>query len=199
MVINLRDLRDLRDLITNIVFFSHSYLIKRLTAISFLCVGVLITFFIQTIGSDVGIYSDIKSIGIISQGIDFLSIGIISPGIDFYSKNDKSSDLPNLPDSEILERLPGILWSSEGDTRKSFLELLHLISKKEQSNFSTTTVKQALIVLQKIMNDLSNNPKGYINHSEISKLPVISDVYTIFYKESILPGCDIKIYENILK
>lgn len=198
MVINLREIRDI---ITNIVFYSHSCLIKRLTAISFLCVGVLITFFIQLIGSDVGIYSEIKSIGIISQGIDILSIGIISPGIDFYSKNDKSPgiDLPNLPDSEILERLPGILWSSEGDTRKSFLELLHLISKKEQSNFSTTTVKQALIVLQKIMKDLSNNPKGYINHSEISKLPVISDVYTIFYKESILPGCDIKIYENILK
>lgn len=198
MVINLREIRDI---ITNIVFYSHSCLIKRLTAISFLCVGVLITFFIQLIGSDVGIYSEIKSIGIISQGIDILSIGIISPGIDFYSKNDKSPgiDLPNLPDSEILERLPGILWSSEGDTRKSFLDLLHLISKKEQSNFSTTTVKQALIVLQKIMKDLSNNPKGYINHSEISKLPVISDVYTIFYKESILPGCDIKIYENILK
>ena len=198
MVINLREIRDI---ITNIVFYSHSCLIKRLTAISFLCVGVLITFFIQLIGSDVGIYSEIKSIGIISQGIDILSIGIISPGIDFYSKNDKSPgiDLPNLPDSEILERLPGILWSSEGDTRKSFLDLLHLISKKEQSNFSTTTVKQALSVLQKIMKDLSNNPKGYINHSEISKLPVISDVSTIFYKESILPGCDIKIYENILK
>lgn len=189
----------LRDLITNILFYSYSHLIKRLTAISFLCVGVLITFFIQTIGSDVGIYSDIISIGIILQGIDIISIGTNSQGIDYYSKNDKPSDLPNIPDSEILEKLPGILWSSEGDTRKSFLDLLHLISKKEQSNFSTTTGKQALIVLQKIMKDLSNNPKGYINHSEINKLPVISDVYTIFYKESIHTGCDIKIYENILK
>ena len=174
----------LRDLITNILFYSYSHLIKRLTAISFLCVGVLITFFIQTIGSDVGIYSDIISIGIILQGIDIISIGTNSQGIDYYSKNDKPSDLPNIPDSEILEKLPGILWSSEGDTRKSFLDLLHLISKKEQSNFSTTTGKQALIVLQKIMKDLSNNPKGYINHSEINKLPVISDVYTIFYKET---------------
>jgi NADH-ubiquinone oxidoreductase chain 2 len=87
-----------------------SSLIRRLTAISFICAGVLIfnTFYIQSIGSGTGMYSGLFGVSVLSNGMSLFILIISSillliwPNISNILMSSKTN-LSNTNKTELLE------------------------------------------------------------------------------------------------
>lgn len=94
-----------------------------------------------------------------------------------------------------FEKVPGILWSSRGETATNLKELLSGFEKCSALDCTDQSLqqelKQVLITLQKMLDSLAGvNKKGFINYTDLSKVPVISDVYPSIFKESRLKASD---------
>lgn len=103
-----------------------------------------------------------------------------------------------------LERVPGILWMSKGSTAEKFKVLLSQFENFENCENSEQNLKTILNTLQEMLDTLGRvNAPGYINYTDLSKHPVISDIFPAFINNSVIetiPGHSTpKSYEKIIK
>ena len=86
-----------------------------------------------------------------------------------------------------IDYLPGILWESTGTTNLNFKLLINKYISCIESNFSPSETGIVLTHLSDMLGSLEElKSKGFINFTEIDKIPVICDLYpSIFNNNSV--------------
>lgn len=122
------------------------------------------------------------------------SFGALDSDTDSFGTLESNATdflMPGFP-NQLLTELPGILWSSKGETLLKFKALLSLYPDLDVESTCENNLQKAIDLINSFLSEFNQvNKKGYINYKNINNLPVIRDLYASLITKEI-NGEDLK-------